>query len=99
MHKNLEDQSNHEGSNHDIFNAGEHGSKMDVSPMININGAIKRDMSPGNHNNFDSTRLGGQGGTSPDAKLQSSMHQSGLGLKNENFGMTLEDDVESMLSD
>ena len=99
MHKNLEDQSNHEGSNHDIFNTGEHVSKMDVSPLISLNGPIKRDMSPGNPHNFDSTRLAGQGGASPDAKLQSSMHQSGLGLKNENFGMTLEDDVESMLSD
>ena len=39
------------------------------------------------------------GGSSPDAKQQTSVHQSGLGLKNGEFGMTLEDDVESMLSD
>lgn len=60
MHKNLEDQSNHEGSNHDIFNnTGEHVGKMDVSPLISLNGPIKRDMSPGNPHNFDSTRLAG----------------------------------------
>ena len=51
--------------------------------------------------NYDSQRQNRMvnGGSSPETKQQQSMHQSGLALKNGDFGMTLEDDVESMLSD
>lgn len=95
-----ENNSNNEGSANDIMLMGAEPQWKNAD-HISINGSLKRDISPAAQQHYDSQRQhrGGNGGSSPDAKLQSSMHMSGLALKNGDFGMTLEDDVESMLSD
>ena len=71
--KQVDENSNNEGSANDIIVAT--NGEWKNSDHISVNGGLKRDTSPAQQN-YDSQRQnrGGNGGSSPDAKLQSSMH-------------------------